>query len=76
MRAADDAARAAFAKRALMAFARRTRPADELAAYLECIRRTVPDAMGAAALACLLDDMAWRSALLHVSFVEMLQSCL
>lgn len=72
----DDAARAAFARRVMMVLVRRTVPEAEHAECFERIRAAAPAAMSADALAFLLDDMAWRSALLHVSFVEMLQSCL
>lgn len=71
----DDAARAEFARRVLMVLVHRTVPEAEHAECFARIRGAAPAAMGVAALAFLLDDMAWRATLFGIDFFELLRSC-
>lgn len=67
----DDAARAAFARRVLVALARHAPPM----AWPDTRYTDLPAALSADALAFVLDDVAWRAVLFRVSFLELLRSC-
>lgn len=67
----DDAARAAFARRVLVALARRTPPM----AWPDTRYTDLPTVLSADALAFLLDDVAWCAVLFGIDFFELLRSC-